>query len=85
MIVVSISVHYANEYADHKTDALTERTKFSGGSGILPRGLVPRDLAFRAAWVTLALGFTVGLSTVFFNILPFSTFIVLTARAKRMA
>ena len=81
MIMVSVSVHYANEYADHETDALTERTLFSGGSGVLPTGLVPRGLAFRAACVTLALGLTVGSSAVFFRVLPFSALVVLTAGA----
>lgn len=82
MIAVSASVHYANEYADHETDALTERTLFSGGSGVLPKGLVSRDLAFRAACVTLALGLTVGSSAVFIRVLPFSALVVLTVGAS---
>lgn len=32
---VAISVHAVNEYADVETDAMTERTRFSGGSGAL--------------------------------------------------
>lgn len=40
MLLVSISVHYANEYADYQTDALTTRTAYSGGSGVLSRGIV---------------------------------------------
>ncbi|NWG17078.1 MAG: prenyltransferase [Chloroflexi bacterium] len=50
------SVNYANEYADFETDALTEKTRYSGGSGILPGGSVPRALALQAAWVSLLLG-----------------------------
>jgi 1,4-dihydroxy-2-naphthoate octaprenyltransferase len=39
------SIHYVNEYADYETDTFTRRTFFSGGSGILPRGKVPREQA----------------------------------------
>lgn len=55
MMLSSVSVHYVNEYADYETDALTARTMFSGGSGVLPSGLVPRRLALRVGWVTMAL------------------------------
>lgn len=48
LIPVAMSVHYANEYADYETDALTTRTPFSGGSGVLPGGGVPRILALYA-------------------------------------
>ncbi|WP_049931059.1 prenyltransferase [Halosimplex carlsbadense] len=45
---VTVAVHYANEYADADTDALTDRTPFSGGSGALVRtGLAP-SLLLRA-------------------------------------
>jgi 1,4-dihydroxy-2-naphthoate octaprenyltransferase len=35
LLAVALPVHYANEYADYETDALTNRTEFSGGSGAL--------------------------------------------------
>lgn len=67
LIGVSISVHYANEYADYGTDALTQRTLFSGGSGALPDSPLPAGLALRAAWASLlggsalaVLGWAVG-------------------------
>jgi len=56
LLIVSSSVHYANEYADYETDALTKRTLFSGGSGALPGSTVPRRVALRAGWVGLAAG-----------------------------
>ena len=56
LLIVSSSVHYANEYADWETDALTQRTLFSGGSGALPSSAVPRRVALRAGWVGLAVG-----------------------------
>jgi 1,4-dihydroxy-2-naphthoate octaprenyltransferase len=46
---LTVSIHYANEYADVETDALTERTSFSGGSGVLPAGIVSRMAVLRWA------------------------------------
>lgn len=53
LLFAAASVHYANEYADQETDALTERTPFSGGSGALPRTGLPPRLALGAGAVTL--------------------------------
>ena len=65
LLPVAASVHYANEYADVETDALTDRTPFSGGSGALVEsGLDPR-LARRAAVASGAVGLalTAGLAS----------------------
>lgn len=51
LLPVLLATHYANEYADVETDALTRRTPFSGGSGVLPEGGAPRTLALSAAWI----------------------------------
>ncbi len=56
LVPVAASVHYANEYADYETDALTTRTPFSGGSGALPRTDLDRRLALRAAVASLGIG-----------------------------
>jgi 1,4-dihydroxy-2-naphthoate octaprenyltransferase len=61
LALVTLSIHYANEYADYETDALTQRTPFSGGSGVLPSGFVPRSWAIRAAGITLVVGGTVAI------------------------
>jgi len=42
-----LMVHFANDYYDQDTDAITVRTAWSGGSGVLPNGELP-------AWVALA-------------------------------
>lgn len=42
LLLVAAAVHYANEYADADTDALTDRTLFSGGSGALEVTGLPR-------------------------------------------
>jgi len=56
LLPVAASIHLANEYADHETDARTVRTPFSGGSGALPRSGLDRSIALRAAQVTAAIG-----------------------------
>lgn len=56
LLPVAASVHYANEYADHETDALTVRTPFSGGSGALPDTGMDRSLAIKAAWISVGVG-----------------------------
>jgi len=43
LVPVTVAVHYANEYADVETDALTDRTPFSGGSGALVETGLPRS------------------------------------------
>lgn len=56
VLFVAASVHYANEYADVETDALTDRTPFSGGSGALPATGLDPWLALLAGLVTLVGG-----------------------------
>ena len=56
LLPTAASVHYANEYADAETDALTDRTPFSGGSGALVESGLPRSLALRTAVASGAVG-----------------------------
>jgi 1,4-dihydroxy-2-naphthoate octaprenyltransferase len=42
-----LMVHFGNDYYDQDTDAITVRTAWSGGSGVIPNGELP-------AWVALA-------------------------------
>ena len=56
LLFVSASIHYANEYADYETDALTDRTPFSGGSGAPVETGVPRSFVGRLAAGSLAVG-----------------------------
>lgn len=56
LLPAAASVHYANEYADHETDALTLRTPFSGGSGALRDTGLDRSIAIWAASITIGLG-----------------------------
>jgi 1,4-dihydroxy-2-naphthoate octaprenyltransferase len=59
-ILISISIHYVNEYADYETDFLTSRTLFSGGSGAFKHTGLDKNLALVGAIPLLILGFTVA-------------------------
>lgn len=48
LLPVTVAVHYANEYVDADTDARTDPTPFSGGSGALRRTGLPRAFLGRA-------------------------------------
>jgi len=48
LVPVTVTIHYANEYADGETDALTDPTPFSGGSGALVRTGLPASFLRRA-------------------------------------
>jgi len=58
--VVTVSVHAVNEYADAETDALTVRTRFSGGSGALIDHGLPAGFALRIAVGAAAVAVTLG-------------------------
>lgn len=77
LLPVAASVHLANEYADHETDARTVRTLFSGGSGALSRTGVPRGIALAAARGAAALGLAGVLAAVATGALPMPAAVVL--------
>ncbi len=54
--MVQLSAHYLNEYFDSSADAENpNRTLFSGGSGALGEGKLPREVAFWAAIFSMAM------------------------------
>jgi len=61
-----LMTHYANEYFDRDGDRLSDRTAFSGGSGVLPEGVLPPRVALIAALTTAATGFA-GIAVLFVN------------------
>lgn len=63
VLVMSASIHFANEYADAETDARTVRTPFSGGSGALGDYRLPPAIALKAAWTALSVA--AGLSLLY--------------------
>jgi 1,4-dihydroxy-2-naphthoate octaprenyltransferase len=65
LLMATMMAHYANEYADVDTDTLTRRTWFSGGSGVLPSGIIPSRWALWAAVILAIL-------TIIVTVLSFS-------------
>ena len=65
LLPTAVAVHWANEASDAGTDALTVRTRFSGGSGALarsniePRWLLRGSLLVAAGVATLAVALAV--------------------------
>jgi 1,4-dihydroxy-2-naphthoate octaprenyltransferase len=51
-----LMTHYGNDYFDRESDVGAERTRWSGGSGVLVAGHLPPHVALVAALVFLALG-----------------------------
>jgi len=72
VLMVILSLHYANEYADYETDSLTRRTLYSGGSGVLPSGLVARELALQASAACIVLGLVLQMLGVLYGFLSWS-------------
>lgn len=70
LLLATTMGHLFDEYADMDTDALSRRTLISGGSGILPSGVVPPSWALHGATycglgslLLTAFGFLTGLLT----------------------
>jgi len=62
VICVMLMTFLINEYYDYETDvANKEFHKLSGGSRVLPMGLIPRRQAFIAAHISLFLAVIIGL------------------------
>jgi 1,4-dihydroxy-2-naphthoate octaprenyltransferase len=82
LVPTAAGVHYANEYADHETDALTERTPFSGGSGALQATGLPRRLVSTAAAVaTLTAGVGLAGAALAVGLLPARAVAILAGSA----
>ncbi|WP_435318101.1 prenyltransferase [Haloarchaeobius sp. TZWSO28] len=81
LLPTAASIHYVNEYADHETDALTERTRFSGGSGALARTGLPPRLALRAAVASVTVATAVTIAGFATGLLPPVPLVLLVAIA----
>src|SRR6476646_299254 len=84
------SVDLLNDYWDFKRgiDLLTKKTRFSGGTGVLPEGLLkPREI-FRASILFLILGLSIGIFFVYIKgylvalILGFATLSIILYSTK---
>jgi 1,4-dihydroxy-2-naphthoate octaprenyltransferase len=67
VVFLHASVDLLNDYWDHKRgiDSATVRTKFSGGTGVLPENLLTPKAVYRAGIIFLILGAAVGTYFVF--------------------
>jgi 1,4-dihydroxy-2-naphthoate octaprenyltransferase len=63
VICLHISVDLFNDYWDYKKgiDTITNRTKFSGGTGVLPEKLLKPKTVYFAAFMFLILGMIIGI------------------------
>jgi 1,4-dihydroxy-2-naphthoate polyprenyltransferase len=63
VICLHISVDLFNDYWDYKKgiDTITRRTKFSGGTGVLPEKLLKPKTVYFAAFMFLILGMIIGI------------------------
>jgi 1,4-dihydroxy-2-naphthoate octaprenyltransferase len=62
VVLVMLATYYAGEYWDYVEDSLSAPGRFSGGSGVLQRGLLPRHAALWGSLVSLLLA--VGVASV---------------------
>lgn len=62
LVALHASVNAFNEASDFRTriDFHTRRTPFSGGSGTLPSGALPRGAALAVGWGGVAVGVAIG-------------------------
>src|SRR3989442_10382871 len=62
VIALHASVDLLNDYWDFKRDidTKTKRTKFSGGTGVLPEGLLQPNEVYRVGLIFLIIGSSVG-------------------------
>jgi 1,4-dihydroxy-2-naphthoate octaprenyltransferase len=75
---LQLMTHYLNEYWDVEADRLNHnRTLFSGGSGVLVRGELPRKTAFIAAMVCLAVAAVMASWLIFTYAVPSSVWVIL--------
>ena len=75
---LQLMTHYLNEYWDVEADRLNHnRTPFSGGSGVLVRGDLPRATAFTAAVVCLVVAAAMASWLIFISAMPSSAGVLL--------
>lgn len=74
LLAVSVSIHLINEYADVETDALTQRTAYSGGSGALSETGASPAIALVGAWIALLVGVLIAIIGVLTGLISVQAF-----------
>ena len=79
IIFAHISVNLFNEYSDWKTgiDFKTDRTPFSGGSGMIQHGFLPPRQVRIVSWITLFIAFSLGLILAWISGWPVLIFMII--------
>lgn len=64
VVLIMLSTYYGGEYWDHLEDALSAKNKasrYAGGSGVVQKGVLTRQVALTASIASLSLALVVGL------------------------
>lgn len=62
VVLIMLATYYSGEYYDYETDSLNkEYNKFSGGTRVLPAGLIPKQHVLLVALLALAAAGAIGL------------------------
>ena len=79
---IQLMTHYLNDYWDIETDRqTTHRTFFSGGSGVLPAGDLPRLVAMIAALVCLTVSLSLMAVLIVLYRVPFLSWLIFAVAA----
>jgi len=73
VILILLSTYHAGEYFDHEEDRISKKlfhSLFSGGSGVIPAGIVSRKVPLWTSLITFALAATIGNPPVCFSNRP---------------
>ncbi len=69
VILIMLSTYHAGEYFDYQEDEISQRlykSKFAGGSGVIPEGRLPRSVPFWTSIITFVLAGIIGLLLQFY-------------------
>lgn len=64
VILILLSTYHAGEYFDHEEDRISKKlfhSLFSGGSGVIPAGIVSRKVPLWTSLITFALAAAIGI------------------------
>ncbi|MBN1615104.1 MAG: prenyltransferase [Deltaproteobacteria bacterium] len=79
VVMIMLSTYHAGEYFDYREDAISQRwyaSRFAGGSGVVPAGILPRQVALWTSIITLGAAGIIGVALQFhFRTGPYTLFL----------
>ncbi len=69
VILIMLSTYYTGEYSDYKEDAISKKiykSRFAGGTGVIPSGIIPRQPLIWVALLTIITAGLIGIILQFF-------------------